>query len=607
MAINKYKAAASAVIGIYRLLLFVFIMGTLYYGKSLLIPLALAALFTFLLSPIVTFLERKLPRVIAIMTVVIMFFISIGIAGYLLTNELVEFSANLPNYKVNIDNRLNSFNIPQDSAFNGVFDTLGKIKDHLPGQSTQPATHSPSKIPTVNVIESTSSSDITATIKSIIGSLLEFLGSTGLVILLVIFMLFAREDMRGRFIRLIGPRRISATTRALDDAGEGVAYYLIIQLVLNVLFGIVIAIGLYFIGVPNALLWGGLAAVLRFIPYIGIIIAAIFPAIVALAIAPNWAMSLLTLALFILLDLVTGNFIEPLVASTKTGISSLALIVSAVFWTLLWGPIGLLLSTPLTVCVIVMGRHIPNLGFLHILLSNEEALALYEECYQRLLAQEIPEVMTLVNNYLKTNSLTSLYDSIFIPMLSAAEVDHREDVLDDEQLAVFNQNVQDILDDLRYRPLVAATAPEPAPEKESVPDYNIICIPSTADRDELAGTMLTQILSGLKYSVKNISNKLDNEKIAEYIEKGNYDAMIISIVAPHSITQSRRTCAYLHERFPQLKIIVGFWGTSEMNSTAEVRLQTSGADSLAITLTQATEQLEKLRLMKQKIPNNQTP
>ena len=223
----------------------------------------------------------------------------------------------------------------------------------------------------------------------ILSPLLGPLGTAGLVILLVIFMLLKREDLRSRLIRLIGQGRISATTRAMEDAGQRVSRYLLMQFLVNVTFGIAVAVGLFFIGMPNAILWGAFATVLRFIPYIGPWIAAAFPIILSLAVSPTWMMPLLTLGIFVSLELICSNVVEPWLYGSSTGVSSIALIVAAVFWTWLWGPIGLLLSTPLTVCLVVIGRHVPRLAFFSILLSDEQALTPAEECYHRLLVRRL--------------------------------------------------------------------------------------------------------------------------------------------------------------------------------------------------------------------------
>jgi hypothetical protein len=224
------------------------------------------------------------------------------------------------------------------------------------------------------------------------------------------------------------------------------------QLLVNVLYGVCIGIGLYFIGVPNAALWGTLSIVLRFIPYIGPWVATILPTMLALAISPGWTMPVLTLALFGGIELILNNVLEPMLYGKHTGVSSIALIVAAVFWTWLWGPLGLVLATPLTVCLVVMGRHVPRLSFLSVLLSDEEPLTPAEDCYHRLLTVGDQDETELVEDYLKENSLAALYDSVLVPVISAAETDARDSRLDSEQLADVRESVRVILDDLAMRP-----------------------------------------------------------------------------------------------------------------------------------------------------------
>ncbi len=244
-------------------------------------------------------------------------------------------------------------------------------------------------------------------------------------------MLLKREDLRSRLIRLIGQGRISATTNAMDDAGARVTRYLLMQLVVNVSYGTVVGIGLYFIGVPNAVLLGVSAAVLRFIPYVGPWIGAAIPIALSLAVSPGWIMPLLTLGLFVTVELLTSNVLEPRLYGSTTGVAPIALIFAAVCWTWLWGPVGLVLATPMTVCLVVMGRRIPRLSFLSVVLSDEEALTPAEDCYYRLLTVGEQDEMELVETYLKTHSLTSLYDSMLIPVITAVEIDHRLELLDD--------------------------------------------------------------------------------------------------------------------------------------------------------------------------------
>jgi predicted PurR-regulated permease PerM len=595
------KAASSAIIGIYHLLLFVCIIGCLYYGQHILTPLALAGLFAFLLSPGVIFFERWLGRVLSTLIVVTLFGISIGLVGLTITDQVVEFSGQLPKYKSNIENKLNALNIPQNKTFNEILDTIDNLKRKLPGHEVKNTAGQKS----VKVIEETAPTDLTAVLTGIFSSLLNLIGSTGFIFLLLIFMLFAREDLRGRFIRLIGPRRISATTRAMNDASYRVTHYLMMQFLLNIFYGVGVSIGLYVLDIPNAILWGGLAAILRFIPFFGAYIAAIIPVIVAFAISSDWATPIITLVMFILLDIITSHIIEPLLSGPTTGISLLALVLSAVFWTLLWGPIGLLLSTPLTVCIVVMGRHIPRLAFLSVILGNEQALALYEECYQRLIAIETSEVTALISNHLKTNALTSVFDSVFIPILSAAETDRRNEILEDDQVAFLHQNLQDILFEIKgQQDLLVVTRPNIIEmEKDTNKDeigFKVLCIPAAHEREELASIMLMEILSRLAFKVDVLTN-FNKDHIMNAISKNNYDSICISLVAPYPISQARILCGEIRNASPQSKLMLGLWGMVATNFGIEKRLKSNRADSIVSSLSEAVTELEKFRLIKSKL------
>jgi predicted PurR-regulated permease PerM len=593
------KAASSAIIGIYRLLLTVCIIGTLYYGQYILTPLALAGLFAFLLSPAVVFLEKWLGRVASTLIVVSLFGLFIGLVGFIITNQVVEFSARLPDYKTNIETKITALNMPQNKTFNRLLDTLDDLKTKLPGNVPKPR----QGVKAISVIQEEHPQDFTYLFKEIFTSIFNIIGSTGFVFILVIVMIFAREDLRGRFIKLIGPRRISATTRAMSDASYRVTHYLLMHLFLNMGYGFFIAIGLYCLGIPNAILWGGLAAILRFIPFFGAFIGAVVPFVLAFAISSSWSTPILTLFLFITLDLILGQIIEPLLSGSSTGISILALVLSAVFWTLLWGPIGLLLSTPLTVCIVVMGRHIPKLAFLSVILGNEEALALYEECYQRLIAIETTEVTLLINNHLKTNALTSIFDSVFIPILSAAETDRRNELIEDDQVAFLHQNIQDILSDISNQKdlIVIPKKNVIEAEKENVQhgEYKVLCIPAANEREELASIMLMEILARLSFTV-DILVKYDKNEILQAIAAGNYDLVCISLVAPFPISQARNLCAEIRNAYPQTKLMLGLWGMLGTNLGIEKKLKTNKADSIVSSLGEAVTELETFRLIKDK-------
>ncbi len=613
-------SAADALVGIWTVMLTGFIVATLYFARELLIPLALSALLTFLLSPLVTRLERWIGRIAAVLSVVALIFTGLGAAGWMLTRQLVDLATKLPEYKGNITTKIHAFDMPKGGVFRKISETVEELKKELPGGSAPtgptitsdpgkpdtavatPAGSSVNAVP-VHVVESSKANPFEL-VQLIIAPLLGPLGMAALVLVLVICMLFQREDLRSRLIRLIGQGRISATTRAMDDAGHRVSRYLLMQLFVNVTYGTVIAIGLYFIGVPNAVLWGAFGTVLRFIPYIGPWIATIFPTILALAVSPHWLMPLLTIALFALLELLLNNVMEPLLYGAHTGVSSIALIMAAVFWTWMWGPLGLVLATPLTVCLVVMGRHVPRLSFLSIILSDEEALTPAEDCYHRLLTPGDRDELELVEAYLKANSLTALYDTVFIPVLTAAGTDARSDLLDPEQLVYVEQSMRDIIEDLGTRPTVPAKMAEDsaeavdgkvtAPEPAQAPDCRIYCLPARADRDELAGTMLVQLARQQGFGAQNAAAQLVAGELLVLAEKANVDVVCISVVAPSTVIHARYLCLKLRALLPKQKIVIGLWGATEDLIEATRRLRESGADEVVTSLADALVKIAKL-------------
>ena len=606
-------AAADALVGLWAVALTSFLIATLYFARDFLIPLALAALLTFLLSPLVARIERWLGRIAAVLLVGTMIFAATGAAGWVLTRQLVDLATKLPDYKENIQTKLRSIKVPTGGVFTKFSETVEELKRDLPGReaSTQtvvPAAEKPktavlppSAAPaaaSVQVVE-TSKVNPMVLVQYLIAPLLGPLGKAALVVLLVIFMLLRREDLRRRLIRLIGKGRISASTHAMDDAGARVFRYLFMQLVVNVSYGIPVAIGLYFIGVPNAVLWGACATVLRFIPYIGPWIAAAIPVALSLAVSPSWMMPLLTIGLFVLLELLSNNVMEPWLYGSSTGVTPIALIVAAVFWTWLWGPVGLILSTPLTVCLVVMGRHVPRLSFLSVLLSDEEALTPAEDCYHRLLTVGEQDELEFVEAYLKVNSLTALYDSVFIPVIIATEKDHRLEQLDDEQRLLIEQSLRDIIEDLGTLPQVTSkidahqAVAEDTPSPGPAPQFRVYCLPARADRDELAGAMLTQLLQQQGFAAQNASGKLAAGELLDLVEKSGVDAACISVVSPSTVIQARYLCVKLRESFPQLKIVIGLWGTTQGVTDAARRLRDSGADEVVTTLEDAVVQLAK--------------
>jgi predicted PurR-regulated permease PerM len=598
-------SSADALAGIWNVTLTTFIIGALYFGKEIIIPLALAALLTFLLSPLANRLQRYVGKIASVLMVVAMIFALTVSGGWVLTTQLMDLGARLPDYKENIRTKIRSAQLPTGGALTKLSEAFDDLKKELPiadegesgpvwgGAESQRATP-------VRVVDTPDATPFEMA-KLVISPVLGPLGTAAMVLLLLIFMLLQREDLRGRLIRLIGQGRIGATTRAMDDAATRVTRYLLMQLVVNVTYGIPVAIGLYFIGVPNAILWGAFAAVLRFIPYAGPWIAAAFPIILSLAVSPDWTTPLLTISLFVVLELLSNNVMEPWLYGSSTGVSSLALIVAAVFWTWLWGPVGLVLATPITVCLVVMGRHIPKLSFLSVILSDEEALTPAEDCYHRLLRTGEHDEMELVETYLKNHTQSDLYDSVLMPVIVTAETDHRLGLLDKEQLGFVQAGISEILDELDdHLAPVGKIPPGKAADRIDVETPVIGCsiysIPARAERDELAGSMLAQLLQPHDFTVINGTGKrVAAERIMD-VKRVKPDVVCISVVPPSTVSHARYLCLKIKEALPEQKIVVGLWGHPERSQDGIKALLEAGADEVVTSFAEVQKVMAKLAL-----------
>src|SRR5688572_8682433 len=428
----------------------VVLVGTvLYLAREVFIPFALALLLSFLLAPPVTRLHRiKVPKVPAVVLVVSFAAAVIAGIGRLVSVQSYDLAGKLPSYLATMQKKLKALQ-PRGP---GVFDRTSKMIEDTGKELTRSAEEANPPAPVgeqkpIPVEVRTPKPSSLQVMQRVLGTVVNPLATAGIVAIFVIFMLIHMEDMRDRFLRLLGMRKLNVTTQALDDAAARVSRYLLMNLIVNVTYGLPVGIGLYFIGVPNAILWGLLATLLRVIPYVGPWVAAAFPVALAFAVDPGWSMLIMTVALFIVLELVSNNVVEPWLYGASTGLSPIAVIVAAVFWTWLWGPVGLFLSTPLTVCLAVIGRHFPQLDFFDILLADDPVLPLETRFYQRLLARDPEDADMLAHEFLKERPLVALYDEVVLPALSMAEQARQQGTLHEAKEKCFWQNARTLVDD----------------------------------------------------------------------------------------------------------------------------------------------------------------
>jgi predicted PurR-regulated permease PerM len=422
-------------------------------------------------------------------------------------------------------------------------------------------------------------------------SIAHFAEMAGGVLIFTLFMLMQRNDLRNRLFRLLGQGHLNVMTTALDDAASRVSKYLFTQSLINGSFGLCTGLGLYWIGVPNAPFWGVLAGILRFIPYLGSFIAGICPLVLALAVFEGWTRPLLTLGLIAINELVVSCVVEPWLYGAHTGLSSLAILVSAAFWTLLWGPIGLILSTPLTVCLLVIGRYVPSLSPLAIMLGDQPVLPPEACYYQRLLAGDEEEAQEIAERYLKEHELVELYDSVLIPALSLAEQDRHDDALDDHRAEFIYQNTKSLIEDLgspvtEMRAALASSAGDPEP-------LWVACVPARDKADELVALMLSQILRKSGYNVTLIP--LGSAEDPFYTPGRPFPGVIIvSALPPLALSHARTACRRLRP-LGTAKVIVGIWNSPAEKLKAEERWGRDIFDLIVVNLKEAETQLRNLR------------
>ena len=637
---------------VFTLVLVMALVATLYLARDVLVPLALALLLSFVLAPLVKHLERwhigrwRLGRLPSVVLVVALTFVFVSSIAWLLASEVVHLADKADRYQKAFQRRVTNVKSIEwgpwaklrSAAENfsaGLANPRGRdagdaaektsagnpLQRPVAGSQTPaspavaPSARSDAIVerllggtrmrtagaesgqaiqPVPVVITETGRSPLwvlTTLVSPVMGALV----MAGVVTVFVFFMLMGREDLRNRLIRLIGPGRLTVTTQVLDDTARRVSRYLQMQLIVNGSYGLLLTAGLYLIGIPNAALWGFLAAVLRYIPYVGPWIAAAFPIALSLVAFPDnsWLHPAQTVALFLALELISNNIMEPVLYGSSTGVSTIGIIIAAVFWTWLWGPIGLMLSTPLTVCIVVLGRHVPQFEFFNVLLSDEPSLDPAANYYQRLLAGDEDEANRVIEKQLEEKSVAELYDEVLLPALILAEQDNHRGLLYEGKLDFVHECMRELIEELGER-LAATTQANGngAPATQSdLAHHSIICLPARDDADELAALMLAQLLEARGLSAQAASAKSLASEMLEQVEEQNAGIMCVSAVPPFAATHARYLCKRAHGRFPDRKLVIGMWTARTNGKKAEEQLKSTCADRVFTTLSQAVEQI----------------
>jgi predicted PurR-regulated permease PerM len=605
----------------------IIIIFAMRYTKEVLVPIALAVLFAFALAPLVHRLERrKLGRVPSVLVVVLLAFAVIGVIGYVVANQVRDLTENLPQYTDRLETYIHKF-----KGHGGVLSKLSQTAKKVASDiaATQPVTQpaaaasasgtgssgarplggdhpagaADGQIVKVEVVPPTP--PILETLYASFGPLIEILATGFIVVVLCIFMLLGREDLRDRVIRLMGQNQLNVTTQAMDDAATRVSRYLLAQAALNGSYGVLVALGLFFIGVPNFVLWGLLAALLRFIPYVGPWLGATIPCLLSLVTLGGHRF-LVTVGMYVTLEIIVSSFVEPWLYGSHTGVSSIAILIAAIFWAWVWGGVGLLLATPLTVLLVVLGKYVPQLEFLGVLLGDEPVFDPPTRYYQRLLASDQEEASELIEEYAKEMPVEQIHEQVLIPALALAHRDRYRGKVDEDRMAFIRDSMVEEIEELAElsppsaKPTVAtakeleatgtgAAAPAPGTAEAQIvlpagiggaENVQILCLPARDPSDEIAGMMFAQVLQRNGFKAEAVSVTALASEIIDLVECKRADIVVISALPPAEITHARYLCKRLHLRFPELRIVIGLWTSKADLEKAKKRIACHETDAV---------------------------
>lgn len=571
-----------------------FVVAGLYLGREVFVPMALAILFSFVLAPLVKGLQTlRVPRALAVFAVVMIAFATLAALTIAMVGQATQLAGDLPTYQSTIRAKIAALkgSGPGSGVLSRAADVLQDLGKELDRPKPQPSAASeppsPGEARPIPVEVHQPEPGAIQTLQAFLTPLIHPLTTTGIVLIFVVFILLQREDLRNRFIRLTGTSDLQKTTAAFDDAAKRLSRLFLTQLIVNAGFGIVIGCGLWAIGVPSALLWGILAAILRFIPYLGAILSAIFPMVIAASVDPGWTMLALTAGLFVITEPLVGHVIEPLAYGRSTGLSPVAVLVAATFWTWLWGPIGLVLATPLTVCLVVVGRHVERLEFLDVMLGDRPPLSAPEIFYQRILAGDPAEAADKAEEVLKERSLSAYYDEVALEGLRLAAVDERRGVLDADRRNQLLASVREVVEDLSDHedrrpgsadgmadPETAATV-EQTDESEGASDLpvltaaeltdkfrkggGVVCIAARSQLDEAAALMLGQILGKHGLAAQPLPPTTLLTTGLDELAKSDPALICLCSIGPQGAAHMKYAVKRLRRRLPSATLVIGLF------------------------------------------------
>ncbi len=588
------------------------VLVVLYFGRQILIPLAFALTLNFLLWPAVEALEKlRVGRLPSVLLAMILLCSVVGGVGYVVAKQLLQVIDDMPNYRENIHARMEAIHMPRSGAVADALSKLRDIRQEVSGTTPAPpppvaeaterdrgkqrakaaATRlsaAPEAGPTPVTIVTPPTSE-REYLRGLVMPVLAPLGTTGMVLVFAMYMQVKREDLRNRLLLLAGMGRLNVMTQALNDAADRISKYLVMNALVNASYGVLFGLGLFLIGVPNATLWGALIAILRVVPYVGTLAGAVMPLAFTLAVFTTWWQPLAVMALFGVLEVVVSNVIEPWLYGAHTGISPLALLTTAIAWTLLWGWPGLVLSTPLTVGLIVLGRYLPQMGFLHILLGDEAELAPEAQFYERLLAMDQSEAHSIADKFVEGRPLVELYDGVLLPALSLAELDRHKGALDEVRASFLFQSATELIAEMseyRVKQAQGEDAPSPHCISRTSP---VVCVPVNDQADEIVATMLSQLLEQAGHKTMLLPPVALSDEILQKLSEERGTTICISALPPFAFVHARALCHRIREHLPDNCIVIGLWGAQDDSEVLRERFGHGMANRVVTSLKSALE------------------
>lgn len=547
---------------------FALVFACLRLAREVLIPVAFAMLLALALTPLVARVQRRgVPRVVAVLLVVVLVFSVLGGGVWILGQQVIILANDLPQYRHNIRQKI------ADVRVFGRGGSIEKVQDTVKDVAKEMQKDDRGRAPTREPVPVVPAEKTGAQLLTL-ATIGKMAATIGFVMVLVVFMLIERQELRNRLIRLFGHGRITITTRALDEATSGIIRYLLMQSLVNTCFGAAVGIGLFLLGVPYPFLFGGLAGLLRFIPYVGAWMAALLPIGLSLAVFPGWTKPLLVIALFAVLEAFIYAVVEPLLYGHSIGVSQTALLVAVAFWTWLWGPLGLILATPLTVCLVVLGKYVPDLDFILTLVSDRPALTADVAYYQRLIAMDRDEAAEIVEAELPALGSPRIYDEVMIPALNYARRDRARGGLSDEQFAFAVRASREIVDEI-----VAPATPGARAARGRV-----LGCPGRDEADEVALHMLGDVLAPAGVTVDTVSAEVLTAEIVARVEQARPACICVASLPPGGLAHTRYLLKRLHARFADGCVVVGRWGVGGGPGEDAEPLLAAGADRVGTTL-----------------------